>query len=352
MNTALSALVGVLFLALAFAGTFLMYRIWGYPYDGEAGRSTAPAGLVLTHRILGVCYVIVYLLMMWHMVPRLLEYQVEFPVRTVLHFTLGVTIGFLLVLKLAIIRFFRHFSAALPYLGSALLWCTAVLVTMSVPFSLKEWYWSGTVAGGDAFSSENIARVSKVLPVAGFPDEAPLDRLASERGLKFGRRVLLSRCVTCHDLKTVLSRPRTAVDWVRTVERMAQRPIFGNPIELDEQWAVASYLIAISPELQQSVKRRRQDSARAAEARDAVRAVVDVEAGEKLPVSGFDLTAAGGLFEQTCSQCHGLEEVEAFPLPTMGAVQDLLGRMVDNGLDATEPELEQVARYLHETYVR
>ena len=63
--------------------------------------------------------------MMWHMVPRLLEYQVEFPVRTVVHFTLGVTIGFLLMLKLAIIRFFKHFSGALPYLGSGLLWCTA-----------------------------------------------------------------------------------------------------------------------------------------------------------------------------------------------------------------------------------
>tara|TARA_Y100001960_G_C13978484_1_gene496354 strand:- start:41 stop:367 length:327 start_codon:yes stop_codon:yes gene_type:complete len=108
--------------------------------------------------------------MMWHMVPRLLEYQVEFPVRTVVHFTLGVTIGFLLMIKLAIIRFFKHFSGALPYLGSGLLWCTAVLVTMSVPFALKEWYWGGHVAGGNVFSSENMARVSKVLPVAGFPE--------------------------------------------------------------------------------------------------------------------------------------------------------------------------------------
>ena len=45
-----------------------------------------------------------------------------------------------------------------------------MLVTMSVPFALKEWYWIGHVAGGNVFSSENMARVSKVLPVAGFPE--------------------------------------------------------------------------------------------------------------------------------------------------------------------------------------
>lgn len=348
----MSAFGGLLFLALGLAATFLMYRIWGYPYDADAGTSTAPKGLVITHRIIGMSYVIVYVLMMWHMVPRLLEYQVEFPVRTVVHFTLGVTIGFLLVIKLSIIRFFKHFSGALPYLGSAILWCTVVLVTMSVPFALKEWYWSGNVAGGDVFSSENMARVSKVLPVAGFPTEAPLATLASTDGLKFGRKVLLSRCVTCHDLKTVLSRPRAAIDWVRTVERMAARPIFGNPISADEQWAVASYLIAISPELQKTVKRRRQDSARAAESRDAVRSAADGEIEGVRAESNFDQAAAAELFEQTCSQCHGIEELDAFPLPSKEAVRDLLARMVDNGLDVTESELDQVAWYLTETRVR
>ena len=351
MSTAVSAFGGLLFLALAFAGTFLMYRIWGYPYDEQAGRSTAPASLVVTHRIIGMGYVLIYVLMMWHMVPRLLEYQVEFPVRTVVHFTLGVTVGFLLVIKLAIIRFFKHFSGALPYLGSGILWCTVVLVTMSVPFALKEWYWSGNVTGGDVFSAENMTRVSKILPVAGFPEEASLATLGSEDGLKFGRKVLLSRCVTCHDLKTVLSRPRTAVDWVRTVERMAARPIFGNPINTDEQWAVASYLIAISPELQKSVKRRRQDSARAAESKDAVRSAADNKEWES-PGAGFDHDAVAELFEQTCSQCHGTEEVDAFPLPSKEAVRDLLSRMVENGLDVTESELEQVAWYLNETRVR
>lgn len=137
MDAAVSAFGALSFLVFAIAGTVLMYRIWGYPYDEEAGCSTAPTGLVIIQRVIGACCVILYVVMMWHMVPRLLEYQVEFSVRTGLHFTLGVTIGFLLMIKLAIIRFFKHFSGTLPYLGSGLLWCIAVLVTMSVPFALK-----------------------------------------------------------------------------------------------------------------------------------------------------------------------------------------------------------------------
>ena len=176
-----------------------------------------------------------------------------------------------------------------------------------------------------------------------------MTQLASEDGLKFGRKVLLSRCVTCHDLKTVLGRPRTAVDWVRTVQRMAERPILGNPINSEEQWAVSSYLIAISPELQRSVKRRRQDSARAADLKDAVRSAADEEG--QFPVGDFDQASAAELFEQTCSQCHELDEVDAFPLFSHQDVRDLLSRMVDNGLDVTESELDQLAWYLGKTRV-
>ena len=82
--------------------------------------------------------------------------------------------------------------------------------------------------------------------------------------------MLLTQCVTCHDLKTILTRPRTPGDWVRTVERMANRQIF-EPIEESEQWAVSAYLIAISPELQTSAKARRVEEIRAAESMQAVR---------------------------------------------------------------------------------
>ena len=81
---------------------------------------------------------------------------------------------------------------------------------------------------------------------------------------------------------------------------MAERPIFGNQINSEEQWAVASDLIAISPELQRSVKRHRQGSARAADSKDALRSAADEEG--QLPVGDFDQASAAELFEQTCSQ--------------------------------------------------
>ena len=146
MDTATSAIFGLLFLTLGFAAVFLMFRIWGYPFDEVAHRSSAPRSLVVIHRLVGLSYVVLYLVMMSQMVPRLFEYQVEFQVRTIAHIMLGVSIGLLLILKLSILRAFRHFSGALPYIGTAILWCTVMLVSLSVPFALKEVYWSSSAS--------------------------------------------------------------------------------------------------------------------------------------------------------------------------------------------------------------
>ena len=115
-----------------------MFRIRGYPFDEVRHQSTAPKALVLCRCLAGLCYIILYLFMMYKMVPRLFIYQVEFPARTVAHLLLGVSIGFLLIVKLVVIRTCRHFSSMLPYIGICILWCTVLLVSLSVPFALKE----------------------------------------------------------------------------------------------------------------------------------------------------------------------------------------------------------------------
>ena len=350
MDTATSAIFGLLFLTLGFAAVFLMYRIWGYPFDEAEDRSSAPRALVLTHRIVGLCYVALYLFMMSQMVPRLFLYQVEFPVRTIAHVMLGVSIGLLLILKFSILKVFKHFGGALPYIGTAILWCTVMLVSLSVPFALKEVYWSGAATGGNAFSAENLIRVRELLPAAGLAPDTNLDELATESSLRAGRRVLLTRCVTCHDLKTVLTRPRTPSDWVRTVQRMSERQIFGNPIETDEQLVVSTYLIAISPELQSSAKLRREQVQRTQVVRTALHTAME-DQGAGTP-RHFDLAEATSLFEATCSQCHDVSEVEEFALGSEDDVRDLLERMVENGLDASEEELQQIGWYLSQVYVR
>src|SRR5437868_4971831 len=101
MNPVVSASLGVLFLALAFAATFLMYYLWGFPFDKVARRSAAPRSLLLTHRAIGYAYGALYLFMMSQMVPRMWQYQVELPPRTVAHLMLGFTIGVILVVKIS-----------------------------------------------------------------------------------------------------------------------------------------------------------------------------------------------------------------------------------------------------------
>ena len=42
MNTVTSATIGVLFLILSFAATFLMFYLWGFPFEKTTRTSTAP----------------------------------------------------------------------------------------------------------------------------------------------------------------------------------------------------------------------------------------------------------------------------------------------------------------------
>ncbi|MCH2464238.1 MAG: hypothetical protein MK335_13585 [Gemmatimonadetes bacterium] len=120
---------------------------------------------MVIHRILGLCYLELYLLLMAQMVPRMFDCQVEFSTRTVAHLMLGVSIGLLLIVKLSIIRFFKHFSGVVPYLGCDLLWCTTMVVSLSVPFAFKASYWSQAAVGGSAFSELNLERMRKLATI-------------------------------------------------------------------------------------------------------------------------------------------------------------------------------------------
>ena len=66
--------------------------------------------------------------------------------------------------------------------------------------------------------------------------------------------------------------------------------------------------------------------------------------------AGYDVGTARLLFEETCSQCHETSEVENYPITSAGDVSDLLERMIGNGLDVSEDELEQIAWYLSQTF--
>ena len=329
-----------------------MYKLWGYPFDHEKLRSTAPPKLMLIHRLIGYTYAAIYILLMTQMMPRLWMYEIELPARTVAHMILGMTIGIIIIVKVAIVRFFKHLESTLvPFLGTGLLICTFLLIGLSVPFAMKEVYLHRSTVGGTAFSIENIERVKNLLPNAGFSQNAKVEELATVKSFKQGRDVLLSKCVQCHDLRTVLVKPRTPDNWVQTVNRMAERAVF-NPISEEEQWRVATYLIAISPELQKTFKQKRQQDIFAVKSKVAAEAVVKISLLKTAVVKTFDLEVVRKTFEMTCMQCHKLSNVEKSPPASAQEARELVGRMVENGLEAPEQDLEQIVFYLIKTYAK
>ena len=351
MSTSTSAILGLIFLGLANASVFLMFKLWGYPFNKETHKSEAPPSLMLLHRFIGYAYAILYVFMMWHMVPRLWNYQVELPPRTVAHLMLGITIGVLILVKIAILRFFRHFEESMPYIGTCLLLCTYLLIGLSVPFTFRE---AALRTQTRAFSDEGMARTRKLLENAGLPTEAPLDELASKRKLREGQRVLQRKCVVCHDLRTILAKPRTPTNWVSLVNRMAIKPMIGEPIHEEEEWTVSAYLIAITPDIQTSVRQQRQEQMRSDEAKAAAQiatVVMEAEAATDTAPVTYNEAEAKALFEDKCSQCHPFTDVEDYPPRSEEETTELITRMIDIGLYLEEEEIELIVRYINENYL-
>ena len=346
-----NSIIGIVFLVIAAILTFLMYYIWKFPFDHEKNKSDAPRSLIRIHRLLGVAYVAIYVYLMWQMVPRLWVYQIELPPRTVMHLTLGITIGALLFTKLTIVRFFKHLEAKLaPFLGSALFVCTFLMVALALPFSLREAYLQRTALGDATMTESRVARVREQLPSIGLEDEQLLSRLATREGLLQGRRTMAAKCVQCHDLRTVLARPRTPKNWKQTVSRMADRSTILNPITTEDQWYVTAYLIAVSPTLQETLKQRRKAAMTTVGSQQAMAAAVTMM--DKPELEGDYVEAeARKTYETTCSLCHSHTQVENAPPSTKEEAVALVGRMVGNGLSASDKELNTVIRYLVETYV-
>lgn len=354
MDIALSVTLGLLFLITAFAAVFLMFHLWGYPFDKATRTSAAPPSLMRLHRVLGWVYVMLYVVMMSEMVPRLWTYQVELPPRTVIHMSLGLMIGAVLLVKVTIIRWFRHLEEWMPVLGVMLLCFTLLLSGLSIPFALREYILARGAVGGGVYSAESRERLEKLLPQAELPEDAPLAELTTPDGLRAGRDVLVTKCVLCHDLKTILVQPRTPSGWWKTVDRMALKPSFAEPMTDTETYQVTAYLIAISGDLQRSVKERRQQEQKKTEAIADVReeakevAVANTTApqGDAPQLPAFDEAAAKQTYEKVCAQCHDLADVDAKPPESADDVKNLILRMIsENGMEASKEELDLV--YLH-----
>jgi rubredoxin/cytochrome c5 len=310
----------------------------------EADTKPTPTNrATMAHRVFGYIFLAIYLVLLVQMIPRLWTYQIEFPARSVVHISLGMAIGTILLVKIAIVRFFLRLDHGLvPMLGTSILVGSVVLIGISAPAAFRE-----ALATASLFTEENRERVRILLAEADL-DETQCERFSSTESLRAGQRVLRQDCTACHDLRTVLAKPRTPQNWRQTVRRMADRTTLINPLDEDKQWQVTAYLIALSPQLQRSVQQMRDERDRRSQSMQAAKAV----AGKESRSAAYDAAEAKRLFEAKCSQCHKTSVVTASPPGSEDQARKLVAMMVEEGLEANEEELSTIVRYLTETYAK
>ncbi len=387
MSTTVSMWLGVAFVALAIIAVVLQAWLWGPKYwDFENKKSLAPRPWANLHRLVGYAYAIIYVIMMTEMVPRLWEYQVELPARTVIHACMGITIGVLIITKVLILRFFKHFEESMPWFGMGILIATINLAVLSMPFAVR-----AADVSGASMSAEAQERTRRILEGVDFGATLAVDKdaLVSEASLELGRQVLVQKCITCHDLRTILIRPRTGRQWLDVVQRMVEKPmIVGDPISEADIPVVTSYLIAITPSIQESTRMRAETqrareqiaadlneavaaaAAGGVQTGDAMAAAIDEDAGMAMtdgavaaatdsatdaattPVAEgpLDRDEARNLLAGPCQDCHGTEELDEHGGDDFAGWQRVVNDMiVEQGAELNEQEAMLVARFLAET---
>jgi hypothetical protein len=327
MDTTTSMWLGIAFLVLAIAAVVLQAWLWNPKYwDPVAKKTHAPKYGLRLHRWVGIAFAVIYVVMMWNMLPRLWEYQVELPARTVVHAVAAIVLGVLLVTKLAILRWFRHFEESMPALGFGILVCTILLGTLSIPFAAR-----AQGLGVEVFDDENRARVESLLVSVEIPEDLDRSELVTREGLLRGRRVLVEECTRCHDMRTILAKPRTADAWYDVNQRMAEKPsVFGRPIDADDVPYVTAYLVAITPEIQESRKLAKEQARERAEKMGEMAAMTAVPVppatAVPMPATGappmkgdpfvvppaqpVETAKAKQVLQDNCTQCHELAEID------------------------------------------
>jgi cytochrome c5 len=334
MSTTLSMWLGIAFVGLGIIAVVLQAWLWNPKYWDEVAKKThAPKAGLRLHRWVGIAFLAIYLVMMWHMLPRLWQYQVELPARTVVHALAGIVLGILLLTKLAILRWFRHFEESMPALGFGILLCTLVLGTLSIPYAVR-----AQGLGSDVMSEENVARVRRLLDGVAFGDGVDRDDLVTLKGLDRGRKVLVEQCTACHDMRTILARPRTADAWFDVSARMAEKPsVFGAPIAEEDLPYVAAYLTAITPELQASRKREKAE----AQAREGMMAaMMDAPPPAAAPTVAPASAAvdAKAVLQKNCTQCHELGEIDQHGPDDATGWTKVVRDMIAEGADISEAD--------------
>jgi mono/diheme cytochrome c family protein len=345
MSTTLSMWLGIAFLLLCILAVLLQAWLWGPKFwDEHAKKTRAPKFWLRLHALVGYSYGVIYVVMMWFMLPRLWEYQYELPARTVFHAVLAIAIGVLLVCKIMILLFFRHFEEAMPRYGFGLLVCTVAMTMLSVPYALRAHDLEGRTT-----DPGNVERVKKLMAEVEMEQPVDVATLVTEQAFERGREVLVRKCITCHDMRTVLAVPRTAKGWYSVNLRMLEKPaVFGERLEMEDVPFVTAYLVAITPEIQESAKHKREANRMVMARTDAmVMAVHDADASA---APSIDMAQAEALFQKKCIDCHEIDETEQHGGDDVAGWRSVVAAMVEEGTELTDEEANLITQYLAVKY--
>ena len=347
-----STQLSIAVVALALATMFAMFRLWNFPFDNATQASTAPRWMMALYRTLGIVFIVLFAVWMYTLAPSIWRYQSEFPARITAQIVVGIAVAFVIIVVVAISAAFEHFESWLPYLVTSAVLGTLVLFGLSIPFSRSQRAFDGVGLVGDEFSMGNQERVKILLPTSGVPAQKEADAdddLSSLDLIADGREVMLDKCMKCHELKTILEKPRSPQAWWRVVTRMSQKPALFTPMTAFDERAVMAYLIAITPSLQRSVA----DKRRAMVARDEIAAEVDgTAAATTSATQATNPVLDHAVFDRVCSQCHDTSEVDAHPPKSQHDADRLIHRMIsEDDAEIGSTEVPMISFWLNWNYV-
>jgi len=227
--------------------------------------------------------------------------------------------------------------------------CTVVLISLSVPHAARALDLQGRIT-----DEENLARVEKILSEIDFGEGAPpVAELSSPEALQKGRDLLVNKCVACHDMRTILLMPRTGARWHEVVVRMQDKPdpFNANPLTDEEVPYVTAYLIAITPDIQASRKRKvEEERTREVVEQKAVAALAEPPKVEAGPSVAVDESKGKAILENRCKDCHELDEVENFGGSDVAGWSKVITDMVEEGAEITDEEARALASFLAMVY--
>ena len=187
ISPTLSALLGLVWLAIGGAAVALMLRVYGrrVPTEGQLA-------VVRAHRRLGWAFASIYVVFLWVMFVKILSHTTFNSLQAV-HMAVGIGMLPILATKILIVRRYPSLHRMLPALGITLYSLSVVLIFL----------------GGMPLMVEKLTA----------PD---LEGLEQEELVAVGGRLLGQRCQKCHDLDRVydLKGRKSKELWEVSVDKM------------------------------------------------------------------------------------------------------------------------------------